>query len=160
MRWRVSLLAAEVLLIVGATGWSCNPHAFFPAVCTESPKPSRLLLHSRSKRRSRSQHQEEQHVEFKGLRRRRRLLHTIMTAAAEGGGGCGSGDDLPSKDYNKDAWQRRASRAMKYVSMPIVKKAGQPREQVPWESARPPDDVSGHVVVWETRGGVAWLCPA
>lgn len=72
---------------------------------------------------------------------------TVMTAAAGGsgrgsgsgsggsddggcGGGSSTGDNLPSKNYNKDAWQRRASRAMKYVSMPIVKKAGQPREQV------------------------------
>lgn len=66
------------------------------------------------------------------------MPHTVMTAAADDcrgddggyGDGCSGGDNLPSKNYNKDAWQRRASRAMKYVSMPIVKIAGQPREQV------------------------------
>lgn len=127
MRWRVSLLAGESLL-VGATGWGCcHPPAFVPGWS----HPRRGDVHPRGS--SRGQHHQEQkklqQVEFKGVRRRRRLPPTSMTAPPAGGGGCGGGD-RPSSWYNKEAWQRRASRAMKYVSMPIVKKAGQPREQV------------------------------
>ena len=109
-------------LLVGATGWACHPVPILRAWSHPQRRPA-----------SRGQHQEQklpqQRVEFKAIRRRRALLPTIMTAAADGGGGCGGGDG-PSMEYNRDAWQRRASRAMKYVSMPIVKKAGQPREQV------------------------------
>lgn len=119
MRWRISLLAAEGLL-VGATGWACHPLPI-PRAWSQPRRPA-----------GRGQHQEkklpQQRAEFKAIRRRR-ALPTTMTATADGGGGCGGGDG-PSKEYNRDAWQRRASRAMKYVSMPIVKKAGQPREQV------------------------------
>lgn len=122
MRWRVSLLAVEGLL-VGATGWAYHP---LPIVGAWS-HPKRIA--------DRGQHQEQKllqqrRVEFKAIRRRR-ALPTTMAAFGDGvdGGGCGGGDG-PSKEYNRDAWQRRASRAMKYVSMPIVKKAGQPREQV------------------------------
>lgn len=119
MRWRASLLAVQGLL-VGATGWGCDPLPILRA-WSHPRRPA-----------SRGQHQEQklpqQRAEFKAIRRRRALL-TAMTAAADGGGGCGSGDG-PSMEYNWDAWQRRASRAMKFVSMPIVKKAGQPREQV------------------------------
>lgn len=120
MRWRLLMLAVEGLL-VDATGWAYQP----PPIVRAWSQPKRPS-------NSRHQHQEQrlpqQRVEFKAIRRRR-VLPTAMTATAGGGGGCGSGDG-PSKKYNKDAWQRRASRAMKYVSMPIVKKAGQPREQV------------------------------
>jgi len=128
MRWRVSLLAGESLL-VGATGWGgYQPFAFVPA-WSHPKRPSDVSSSSGS---SRGQHQEQrklQRVEFKGIRRRR-LPPASMTAPAGGsGGGCGGGDGRSSW-YNKEAWQRRASRAMKYVSMPIVKKAGQPREQV------------------------------
>jgi len=111
MRWRVSLLAGESLL-VGATGWGgYQPFAFVPA-WSHPKRPSDVSSSSGS---SRGQHQ---------------LPPASMTAPAGGsGGGCGGGDGRSSW-YNKEAWQRRASRAMKYVSMPIVKKAGQPREQV------------------------------
>lgn len=84
------------------------------------PRTSRLLL----------QRDEQQHQRglLRGLRLQR-LLHTIMTAAA-------SGADGPGKNYNKAAWQRRARRAMKYVSMPIVSTPGEPREQVGrWDNA-------------------------
>lgn len=113
------MLAVEGLL-VGATGWACHP---LPIVRAWSPR-----------RPGRGQHQEQklqQRAEFKAIRRRRAppAAMTATGGGGGGGGGCGSGDG-PSKKYNKDAWQRRASRAMKYVSMPIVKKAGQPREQV------------------------------
>lgn len=129
MRWKISLLAAEGFL-ASATGWSCNPLVFFPA-CEGSTFKRPRARHQEQKKLA--QQQQGQVVEFKGLRRRRRVLHTTMTAAAGGSGGGGDRDDrgdCPSKNYNKDAWQRRASRAMKYVSMPIVKMAGQPREQV------------------------------
>ncbi|CAB1102019.1 unnamed protein product [Ectocarpus sp. CCAP 1310/34] len=132
MRWNVSLLAAEGLL-VGATGWSsCNPLAFSPPceACASFRRPRASRHQAERKKQQQQQQQQHQHrrVEFKGFRRRR-VLQTTMAAAAgdRGGGDCG---DRPSKYYNKDAWQRRASRAMKYVSMPIVKMAGQPREQI------------------------------
>lgn len=129
MRWKVSLLAAEGFL-AGATGWSCNPLVVSPACGGDSTFKRPRARHQEQKKQQLAQQQQHQGqvVEFKGFRRRRRLLHTTMTAAA--GGGSGDRGDCPSKNYNKDAWQRRASRAMKYVSMPIVKMAGQPREQV------------------------------
>lgn len=117
MRLRVSLLAAECLLI-GAIGWVYPPALIVPAggrgSMLKRPRTSRLLL----------QRDEQQHQRglLRGLRLQR-LLHTIMTAAA-------SGADGPGKNYNKAAWQRRARRAMKYVSMPIVSTPGEPREQL------------------------------
>lgn len=44
--------------------------------------------------------------------------------------------DDPNKNYNRAAWQRRARRAMKYVSMPIVTIPNQPREQVRFRRKR------------------------
>ncbi|CAM9776077.1 unnamed protein product, partial [Scytosiphon promiscuus] len=136
MRWKVSLLAAEGFL-AGATGWSCNPLVLSPA-CEGGSTFKRPRARHQEQKKQLAQ-QQGQGVEFKGFRRRRRLLHTTMTAAAGGGGDRG---DCPSKNYNKDAWQRRASRAMKYVSMPIVKMAGQPREQLMIEMPFPAANTS------------------
>ena len=127
MRWRVSVLAVEGLL-AGATGWACHP---LPVARSWShPRRPAAAIPSRGQHQGQKK-LPQQRVEFKAIRRRR-APPTTMTAAADGGsgGGCTGGGDGPSKEYNRDAWQRRASRAMKYVSMPIVKKAGQPREQV------------------------------
>lgn len=117
MRLRVSLLAVQCLLI-GAIGWVYPPTLIFPVggggSMLKRPRTSRLLLLQR----------DEQQLQHQRGLRGLRLLHTIMTAAAD------SGADGPGKNYNKAAWQRRARRAMKYVSMPIVNTPGQPREQV------------------------------
>lgn len=125
MGWRRPLLVLKCLLVGATTGWRCpDPSTRYRTSLILGGGGGKLI------NRFRSSCPFQQPRLMKNVVRShssRRMQSAAMTAAAEDDSGAG---DRPAKDFNKAAWQRRARRAMKYVSMPIVSMPGQPREQV------------------------------
>lgn len=112
MRWRASSLAVDCLLAS-----AMKAHSSFvtgPRCCCSSARPKTTPTPPRS-------------CCPVGLRTSspRRLWRQRVISATQM-------SDTPGADdsYKRFMWKRRARRAMKYVSMPIVSVPGQPREQV------------------------------